>query len=284
MALRPICEPVDLPLGTSVLAERVEHRDDSPELGRLLHFHDVSELVIFDAVRGSFLADGRRHAVADGTVVFAPSMRHHDYELAPGAKSWTLIQIDPYIVEHLALQPDYARLARPFAARPDSAQWQRIETLAHWLREVTTANARDPLVIRIVELLLLAVVASPEVEAADAGEDTAYVERLLPAVEYLRRDPGAAVALEEAAAMCNLSPAYFSRRFKRVFGMNFTDYVRTYRLHLAARRILTTGAPVSDIAYGLGFASPSHFTARFHERFGMTPRAYRQSVRRRQDN
>src|SRR3546814_3194817 len=73
-------------------------------------------------------------------------------------------------LEHLALQPDCARLARPFAARPDSAQWHRIETLAHWLREVTAANARDPLVIRIVELLLLAVVASPEVEAADAGE------------------------------------------------------------------------------------------------------------------
>src|SRR3546814_18671933 len=105
MALRPICEPVDLPLGTSVLAEWVEHGDDSPPLGRLLHFHDVSELVIFDAVRGSFLADGRRHAVAGGTVVFAPSMRHHDYALAPGAKSWTLIQIDPYIVEHLALHP-----------------------------------------------------------------------------------------------------------------------------------------------------------------------------------
>src|SRR3546814_1724963 len=104
-------------------------------------------------------------------------MRHHDYELAPGAKSWTLIQIDPYIVEHLALQPDCPRLARPFAARPDSAQWHRIEPLAHWLREVTAANARDPWVLRIVEHLLLAVVASPEVEAADAGEDTAYVER-----------------------------------------------------------------------------------------------------------
>src|SRR3546814_18543827 len=78
----------------------------------------------------------------------------------------------------------------------------------------------------------LAVVASPEGEAADAGEDTAYVERLLPAVEYLRRDPGAPVAREDAAAMCNLSPAYFSRRFNRVFGMNFTDYVQVARAHV----------------------------------------------------
>ncbi|HVI99653.1 MAG TPA: AraC family transcriptional regulator [Sphingomonas sp.] len=280
MALRPICEPVDLPLGASVLAERVEHRHDSPELGRLLHFHDVSEVVIFDAVRGAFLADGHRHPVSGGTVVFAPSMRHHDYELASGAKSWTLVQVDPYIVEHLALQPDHARLARPFCARPDADQWRRIGMLADWLREVTVTDPRDPLVIRIVELLLLAIAVAPEVEATDAGEDVAHVERLLPAVEQLRRDPKAPVALEDAAAMCNLSPAYFSRRFKRVFGMNFTDYTRTYRLHLAARRILTTGAPVSDIAYGLGFASPSHFTARFHERFGMTPREYRRSGRR----
>src|SRR3546814_11747085 len=88
------------------------------------------------------------------------------------------------------------RIARPFAARTDAAQGHRVETFAHWLREVTAANARDPLGIRIVELVVLAVVASPEVEAADAGEDTAYVERLLPAVEYLRRDPGAPVALE----------------------------------------------------------------------------------------
>jgi AraC-like DNA-binding protein len=81
--------------------------------------------------------------------------------------------------------------------------------------------------------------------------------------------------------VCSLSPAYFSRRFKRVFGMNFTDYARVYRLHLAARRIATSGASLSEIAYGLGFSSPSHFSARFHERFGMTPRQYRRTAQAR---
>ena len=281
MALRPICEPIELPLGASVLVEHVEHPAGSPELGRLLHFHDVSELVLFETVEGAFLADGRRHPVSTRTIVFAPSMRHHDYELAPGAKKWTLVQIDPYIVEQLALQPALARLTRPFCAGADAPLWQRMETLARWLHDAAAIDPHDPVVTRIVELLLVAAASAPEVESAAADDDAAHVERLLPAVERLRLDPAASVPLDDAAAMCNLSPAYFSRRFKSVFGMNFSDYTRAYRLHLAARRILTTGAAVSEIAYGLGFSSPSHFTARFHERFGMTPRAYRRSARRR---
>jgi AraC-like DNA-binding protein len=63
--------------------------------------------------------------------------------------------------------------------------------------------------------------------------------------------------------------------------MNFTDYARVYRLHLAARRLATTGSAVSEIGYSLGFSSPSHFTARFRERFGMSPREYRNSARNR---
>ena len=148
MALRPICEPVELPLGSSVLVERVEHRPDSPELGRLLHFHDVSELVLFDRVDGVFLADGRYHPIGAGTIVFAPSMRHHDYELAPGAKAWTLVQIDPYIVEQLALQPACSRLVRPFCARPDPAGWRRIAMLAAWLREAAASDPRSPIIVR----------------------------------------------------------------------------------------------------------------------------------------
>jgi len=278
---RPICEPIDLPLGATVLIDRVEHRADSPELGRLLHFHDVSELVIFEQVEGIFIAGGRRHPIESGSIIFAPSMRHHDFELAPGPKAWWLVQIDPYLVEQLALQRSLDRLARPFCVKPNEEQRRRIETLTSWLAEMVREDPRDPLVGRIVELLLLAVAQSPEVEVHEEASDEAHVDRLLAAVERLRSDPQSPISLEEAAARCSLSPPYFSRRFKQVFGMNFVDYRRAYRLHLAARRLASTGAPISDIAYGLGFSSPSHFSARFHDRFGLTPRDYRGAARRR---
>lgn len=281
MPLRPICEPVELPLGASVIAEQVVSGIDAPASDRFLHFHDVSELVLFGRVSGDFMAAGRRFPLSDGAVAYAPSMRHHDFALAPGRKDWTLIQIDPYIVERLAQQPALSRLRRPFCVMPDAVSRRRIDVLGEWLIEAATADPLDPLIGRIVALLLWQVAAAPELAAGEPAVDVAQVERLLPAVEQLRRDPSASVSLDTAAGLCGLSAAYFSRRFKRVFGMNFTDYARVYRLHLAARRIATSGAPVSKIAYSLGFSSPSHFSARFHQRFGMTPRQYRREAQER---
>ncbi|HLO21549.1 MAG TPA: AraC family transcriptional regulator [Sphingomicrobium sp.] len=280
MVLRPICEPVELPLGAAVLAEHVTVGADGPQLGSFRHFHDVAELVLFRRVCGEFIAGGRRHLLADGAIAFAPSMEDHDYALARGNMEWVLVQIDPYLVESLAVRPELSRLTRPFCVIPEEATRQRLDGLADWLVEAAV-DAADPAIERIVELLLIAAAEAPELDAGLADEAATTFDRLLPALERLRAAPNEPISLEAAASACALSPAYFSRRFKRALGMNFTDYSRIYRLHLAARRLATTGSAISEIGYSLGFSSPSHFTARFRERFGMSPREYRSSARSR---
>lgn len=277
MVVRPICEPVELPLGVSVIAETVTVAADAAAIGRFMHFHDVAELVLFRKVRGEFTAGGRRHRLEDGAVVFVPSMRRHDFALEEGAMEWVLVQFDPYLIQSLALQTVTARLARPFCAWPDARARARIDALSGWLVEPTP----NPTAERIVELLLLAAAEAPERDAPSDGGNSGHFERLLPVLERMRAAPAEPVALEEAAAMCSLSPAYFSRRFRQVLGMNYSEYARVYRLHLAARRIATTDAAISAIAYGVGFMSPAHFSARFRERFGMTPREYRDGARAR---
>jgi AraC-like DNA-binding protein len=281
MALRPICEPVELPLGASVLAERVAIGADAPTIGRFTHFHDVAELVLFGRVRGEFIADGRRHRLSDGAVVFVPSMRHHDFALERGDMDWVLVQVDPYLVEALALKPMLARLTRPFCAWPVGPAHERVAMLGDWLVEAAAGRMADASVVRIVELLLLAASEAPEREAAQDEVSVSSIERLVPVLERIRAAPAEPITLGAAAAICSLSPAYFSRRFSQAFGMAFTEYVRIHRLHLAARRIATSGAAISSVAYDLGFSSPSYFTARFRERFAMTPREYRASARSR---
>jgi AraC-like DNA-binding protein/mannose-6-phosphate isomerase-like protein (cupin superfamily) len=281
MALRPICEPVELPVGASVIAEQVVVAPGAVDVGRFMHFHDVAELVLFRRVSGEFIADGRRHRLDDGAVVFVPSMHHHDFELDGGAMEWVLVQMEPYFVESLALRGEAGRLMRPFCACPDGATRARLDALADWLLDAAADAGGIATTERLVELLLLAAARAPERQPVDQARERAPVERLRPALERLRASPGEPITLGVAAAACHLSPTYFSRRFRQVFGMPFTDYARIYRLHLAARRLVDSGAAISEIAYGVGFSSPAHFTARFRERFGMTPREYRNSARSR---
>ena len=278
MALRPICEPVELPSGKSVIAERVIVGPDAIDLGRFMHFHDGAELVLFRRVSGMFIANGRRHSLRDGSIIFVPSMHHHDFELVPGTMEWVLVQIDPYVVERLGLRR--SRLSRPFCAFPDETIRARIDMLADWLLDAAQDEYGN--IQRIVELLIITAADAGPSDDAETDGGTDNVERLLPALELLRASPAEPIALDAAATACSLSPTYFSRRFRQLFGMTFSDYARTYRLRLAARRLVSSGSPISEIGYGVGFPSPAHFTLRFRERFGMTPREYRNSARGRE--
>jgi AraC-like DNA-binding protein len=243
-----------------------------------MHFHGVAELVLFERVSGEFIADGRRHRIGDGAVVFVPSMRRHDFALGPGAKSWLLVQIDALLVEALARRSDVRRLTRSFCAWPAREARGRLSMLTRWLVEAVRSGPGDPIVPRLVELLLIVAAEAPENGLTEPETSTARADRLTPVLDRMRAAPAEAITLEQAAAICSLSPAYFSRKFSSIFGMSFTEYARVHRLHLAARQLATTGRPVSQIAYDVGFSSPSYFSARFRERFAMTPREYRSSA------
>jgi AraC-like DNA-binding protein len=101
--------------------------------------------------------------------------------------------------------------------------------------------------------------------------------RLRPALERLHARPEAPLSLADAATACSMSAGYFSRCFKAATGQSFSDYAADYRLLLGAHRVLAADEPISRIAFAAGFANPSHFTARFTARFGMSPRAYRRA-------
>lgn len=278
MVMQPICEPVDLPLGMTALVAQVAMTAGSPPPARLLHFHDVAEIVLFGDTHGRLYCEGESFPIVPGSVVFIPSMCYHDYHFDAGAKHWTLIQVEPYLVEHLALQGDSGALSRPFCVEPDDASAGRLQMLAGWLAETARADAADVLIERIVGLILSALLRLPFKKGETIAAAGSSLSRFLPMVERLRQAPGARLTLGQAATLCHVSPAYFSRRFAAVFGCGFADYVTSYRLHVASRRIATTATPLSEIGYDLGFSSHSHFTARFRERFGIAPREYRKRL------
>lgn len=275
---RPICEPVELQPGAPVRVARIRQGREATRSEPFVHFHDVYELVLFGQVAGHFVVDDRRYALWPGSVAYIPSLRQHDFALDAGPRDWLLVQVDAAVGEALARMPGFERLRQPFCARPDRRLRQRLQSIADWLVDL---DAADPLALPLAELLLRAAVRAPMIEGEKLPGDAQGLQRLRPAIDRLRRHPADAPGAEQAAALCALSPAYFSRRFKQQVGMSWSDYVRTHRLHLASRRLLESDRSIAAIAGELGFATPSHFGELFLQRFGMTPGDYRRSGRAR---
>ena len=72
----------------------------------------------------------------------------------------------------------------------------------------------------------------------------------------------------------NLSRSQLFRKFRAITGNNPSDFIRITRLKKAAEIILNQNIGVNELAYEVGFTSPSHFITSFRKFFGTTPKQY----------
>jgi AraC-like DNA-binding protein len=86
------------------------------------------------------------------------------------------------------------------------------------------------------------------------------------------REPLDVPSLARAA---HVSPAHFSREFKRTFGETPHQYLLTRRLERAAELLRKTDHTVAQICFDVGLASVGSFTSSFGRVYGITPTAYR---------
>lgn len=98
------------------------------------------------------------------------------------------------------------------------------------------------------------------------------------AVEAMRAiDAGACepLSLAEMAARAKLGRFHFLRAFRAATGTTPHQYLVAARLRRAARLLLTTTLPVTDVALEAGFGDLSNFIRTFRRAAGHSPRAFR---------
>lgn len=79
------------------------------------------------------------------------------------------------------------------------------------------------------------------------------------------------------AHACGISASYLHKLFSAA-GTTVGRVVLDMRLNLCRERLSEhrhAHTPISSIAYDLGFNNPAHFSTRFRDRFGMSPREFR---------
>jgi AraC-like DNA-binding protein len=102
--------------------------------------------------------------------------------------------------------------------------------------------------------------------------------RLRALTDGLSRDPADGRSLADWARSAGASERTLARLFRRQTGMTFGAWRQRLRLLLAIAR-LAEGAPVTAVAYELGYESPSAFVAMFRRELGEPPGRYLRAAR-----
>ncbi len=84
----------------------------------------------------------------------------------------------------------------------------------------------------------------------------------------------------DLAAEAGVHRVHLAQAFRRHVGCSPGEFVRACRVEHAAARLTRPGLPLAEIAAEAGFADQSHFTRVFKRATGLTPAAFRRSVRR----
>ena len=94
-------------------------------------------------------------------------------------------------------------------------------------------------------------------------------------VSYIFQNYADPLTLDEIARSGNLSRSKCCRVFKKYVRQSPMEFVNSYRLECSERLLATTDLEVTEIGISCGFNHLSYFSKLFREKYGCTPRNYR---------
>lgn len=253
------------------------------------HRHDQAELTWVERGRGVRFVGDSAEPFADGDLVLlGPQVPHLWAGRAAPAQPPFVARVVQFPVALLA-SPLWPELHPARALVDRAGRGLRITGQAH--APVTAAlramDAADPLqrlalLLQLLRALVLhgrslkPLASAPPRAAAGAAAGGARIDRV---VGWIHQHLGRELTVGEAARVAHVTPGAFSRFFHRETGKTWTAYVNDVRCSEAAARLRQGTRPVAEVMAACGYRTASHFNHAFAQRFGCSPRAYRQAAR-----
>lgn len=244
-----------------------------------LHLHAELFLQLQGRTRFTF-PHGTLELHAGEVLVVPPKLLHDEWVCAEGEQAFS----------NLVISADQQRMSCHLAHedRPGYPASLYLETCTHadatrigdWLREAARPPLQDthglwPLQQRALVLTALGGVSS----LLDAPQSTRAQEPVLLArLRMLIQNRMGEVDLTVAALAQELgcSADYLSHLYSSHTGEHLWSMVLHQRLERATRLLAEGDSAIKEVAWCCGFASASYFIRSFKQRFGLTPKAFRQ--------
>ena len=100
-------------------------------------------------------------------------------------------------------------------------------------------------------------------------------QALARAKQYILKEFGRSLSLMDLATAAGVSQQQLLKLFRNFIGASPTQYLYGQRLCVAAEKLAHTGLPIKEVAEACGFANEFHFSRKFKEAYGKSPRVWR---------
>ncbi len=274
----------------------VSVREAAVELRRLLEEENLTNTALLEMRREEYLSERRRAEAIHAFKAYAPdfrtiyireepalmaAIRKGDREEARSLLNRILVVLHHQAGDNLALIKSFfleivtlmcrtavetgcdARelLGKNYEAFTDLSSIRSDDELGPWLHDM-------------LERLM---------DAIHRHRNDSPMALLQSAMAYMHENLQRDISRDEVATVAHLSPAHFSRIFKKEMKESFTDMLNRMRIDQSAELLARTDRSLCLVALDCGFKDQSYFTKVFRKYMRKTPREYRlhlQSSRR----
>ncbi len=238
--------------------------------------HDDNLVIYCVAGRGELAAEGATHAAGPGSLMLLPKGLAHEYS-ASTSDPWHLYWVHcrgesiAAFMSYLGYRPGkpvvevgvHPALSASFdsmlGVRSTGYSLAAFVNAANHLRHLFTQFA----------------LAAGQRRAAQPGELD-----LAPLQDFMRENIDRRLSLDELARLANLSRFHFANRYKALTGYSPIKHFLHLKMEAACRMLDSSRRSVASVADELGYTDALYFSRAFKGVVGLSPRDYRESVRR----
>lgn len=183
-------------------------------------------------------------------------------------------QLDPAIVAEVAGQlPRPPSAQEPTPPRLGTTTADIADAVDRLLGLLDTPEDIPVLLPLISRELTLRLLQSDQAARLHAAAEHAHAETVSTMIEHFAAALARPWTVDEAAALCHISPATLTRRFREITGLTPMRYLKRLRLGEARRAMFTEGRSASQAASAVGYLSAAHFSRDYRAAYRLSPTA-----------
>jgi len=250
------------------------------------HYHDRYELYYLCSGERYYFIKDRTYHVHKGNFVLIPPFDIHSTSTVPnnGYDRFLITFHKEYIEEFIEKIADVSLFEcfekGLYMIQLNPQEQQQAEALLCSMLQEHTAKKpgyQHYLKTAIVQLLLIISRHSNQPDNFTVPSISTSHRTISHAAAFINTNFSLDITLESISQQFFISPCYFSRTFKTVTGLSFSEYLNGVRIKEAQRLLQGTKQSISEIAQQVGFKSSTHFGRVFKSIVGTSPVIYRKN-------